>query len=141
MSGATYYDEVAAYYDIEADEFEARVCDNHVRQHMLDAFREVTLKHQPKRMLEIGYGPGVDMFWFAEQPEVEVYGLDVTPAFHRMVLAKAETMGEGKVKPMLGSAEDALAKMGGKRWTPSLCTSAHSTRQPTLTPRRPSLEC
>ena len=116
MSGATYYDEVAAYYDIEADEFEARVCDNHVRQHMLDAFREVTLKHQPKRMLEIGYGPGVDMFWFAEQPEVEVvHGLDVTPAFHRMVLAKAETMGEGKVKPMLGSAEDALAKMGQEK--------------------------
>ncbi|MAL51499.1 MAG: hypothetical protein CL991_02400, partial [Euryarchaeota archaeon] len=116
MSEAAYYDEVAAYYDVEADEFEARVCDNHVRQHMLDAFRKVTLEHQPKRMLEIGYGPGVDMFWFAEQPEVEVvHGLDVTPAFHRMGLAKAETLGEGKVKPMLGSAEDAHAKMGQEK--------------------------
>ena len=116
MSEAAYYDEVAAYYDVEADEFEARVCDNHVRQHMLDAFRRVTLEHQPKRMLEIGYGPGVDMFWFAEQPEVEVvHGLDVTPAFHRMVLAKAKILGEGKVKPMLGSAEDAHAKMGQEK--------------------------
>ena len=72
MSGAAYYDEVAAYYDIEADEFEARVCDNHVRQHMLDAFRNVTMAYDPKHVLEVGYGPGVDMVWFAEQPEVEV---------------------------------------------------------------------
>jgi SAM-dependent methyltransferase len=116
LNDDAYYDEVAAYYDVEADEFEARVCDNHVRQHMLDAFREMTLQQEPKRMLEIGYGPGVDMFWFAEQPGVEViHGLDVTPAFHRLVLEKAETMGDGKVRAMLGSAEEASSKMGHEK--------------------------
>ena len=115
MSEVGYYDEVAAYYDVEAEEFEARVCTNHVRQHMLDAFRDVTLAQSPCRMLEIGYGPGVDMLWFAERPEVTVvHGLDVAPSFHRIVLAKAESRGDGKVRPMLGAAEEASTALGGQ---------------------------
>ena len=61
-------------------------CDNHVREQLLDAFRNVTMAYDPKHVLEVGYGPGLDMVWFADQPGVEtVYGLDVTPTFHRIV--------------------------------------------------------
>lgn len=115
MNAEAYHDEVAAYYDAEADDFEARAGQNHVLEQLRQAFRDVTMSYGPRRMLEIGYGPGLDMEWFADQPNITtVYGLDVTPSFHRIVTGKSESRGDGKIHPLLGSAEDAAQKMEGK---------------------------
>tara|TARA_B100000925_G_scaffold290175_1_gene274741 strand:+ start:282 stop:1094 length:813 start_codon:yes stop_codon:yes gene_type:complete len=115
MNAEAYHDEVAAYYDAEADDFEARAGQNHVLEQLRQAFRDVTMSYGPRRMLEIGYGPGLDMEWFADQPSITtVYGLDVTPSFHRIVTGKSESRGDGKIHPLLGSAEDAAQKMEGK---------------------------
>ena len=115
MNAEAYHDEVAAYYDAEADDFEARAGQNHVLEQLRQAFRDVTMSYGPRRMLEIGYGPGLDMEWFADQPSITtVYGLDVTPSFHRIVTGKSESRGDGKIHPLLGSAEDAEQKMEGK---------------------------
>ena len=116
MNGTAYHDEVAAYYDAEAEDFEARAGQNHVLEQLRQAFRNVTMAYDPKHVLEVGYGPGLDMVWFADQPGVEtVYGLDVTPTFHRIVSEKSEAREDDKLRPMLGSAEDAQKMMGGTK--------------------------
>ena len=71
MNGEAYHDEVAAYYDSEAEDFEARAGQNHVLEQLRQAFRDVTMAYNPRRMLEIGYGPGLDMAWFADQPTIK----------------------------------------------------------------------
>ena len=115
MNVEAYHDEVAAYYDAEAEDFEARAGQNHVLEQLRQAFRDVTMSYGPRRMLEIGYGPGLDMEWFADQPNTTmVYGLDVTPSFHRIVTGKSESRGDGKIHALVGSAEDAAQKMEGK---------------------------
>jgi SAM-dependent methyltransferase len=115
MTGEAYHDEVAAYYDAEAEDFEARAGQNHVLEQLRQAFRDVTMAYGPQRMLEVGYGPGLDMEWFADQPNImTVHGLDVTPSFHRIVTGKSESRGDGKIHALLGSAEDAEQKMEGK---------------------------
>ena len=102
-----YHDEVAAYYDAEAHDFEARAGQNHVLEAMRREFRSVTCAYRPSKMLEIGYGPGLDMLWFADQPGVEVvHGVDLTPTFHEIVMAKARARDDDRVRPLLGSAED-----------------------------------
>ena len=70
MNAAAYHEDVAAYYDAEAEDFEARAGQNHVLEQLRQVFRNVTMAYHPKHVLEIGYGPGLDMVWFANQPDV-----------------------------------------------------------------------
>jgi SAM-dependent methyltransferase len=108
-----YHDDVAAYYDGESDDFEQRAGQNHVLEDLRRYFREVTMEFDPRSMVELGYGPGLDMMWFADQPNVDViHGLDVTPGFHRIVRAKAEARGDSKIVPHLAPADQAAAVLG-----------------------------
>ena len=60
-----------------------------------------------EHLLEIGYGPGLDMVWFAKQPQVaKVSGLDITPEFFKIVSKKAES--HPNITPYLGGPEQAL---------------------------------
>ena len=116
MSGDAYHEEVAAYYDAEAEDFESRAGQNHVLEQLRQAFRDLTMTYAPRSMLELGYGPGLDMVWFADQAGVEVvHGLDVTPSFHRIVSDKAKARQDGMLRPMLGSAEEAKVLMAEER--------------------------
>lgn len=102
-----YNEAVAEYYDSEADNFEQRTSENHVVSQLRGFFRAVTLSYKPKRILEIGYGPGLDMIWFADRDEIEVvHGVDITPGFHRIVSEKASSREDSKVIPHLGAAEE-----------------------------------
>ena len=108
-----YNEVVAEYYDFEADSFEKRAGENHVLMTLRDDFREFTLSRNPRKMLEIGYGPGLDMTWFADRNEIEVvHGVDISPEFQRIVGSKARERGDGKIIPTLGSAEDIVEIVG-----------------------------
>ena len=48
-----YHDEVAAYYDAEAHDFEARAGQNHVLEAMRREFRSITCAYRPSKMLEL----------------------------------------------------------------------------------------
>jgi len=101
MSSADYHQTVADYYDEEAASFEGRANDNHVLMQLRDAFRAVVLEGDTDVLLEIGYGPGLDMVWFAEEnPERSVIGLDITPEFHAIVERKS--MAYSNMKAHLG---------------------------------------
>ena len=70
MNADKYHKSVADYYDEEAESFESRANDNHVLKTLRDLFREVVLKGDIKNILEIGYGPGLDMVWFAGNEQI-----------------------------------------------------------------------
>ena len=78
-----YQKSVADYYDEEASTFEDRAGNNPVLSELRRQFREVVLAGEIDTILEIGYGPGLDMVWFAQREETSlVHGLDITPNFH-----------------------------------------------------------
>ena len=107
MESAEYHKSVADYYDQEAESFESRANDNHVLMHLRDQFRKIVLKGECEHLLEIGYGPGLDMVWFSKIDNVkQVSGLDITPEFYRIVKDKTEL--HKKMNPLLGGPEDVL---------------------------------
>ena len=110
-----YNEAVAEYYNEEASTFEQRAEENHVLMWLRDEFREVTLSFKPRKMLEIGYGPGLDMNWFADREETEiVHGVDISPEFYEIVKEKALKRNDSKVNPHIGSAEDIVSVIGEK---------------------------
>ena len=72
--------------------------ENHVLLMTLrNDFREFTLSRRPKKMLEIGYGPGLDMTWFGDREDIEiVHGVDISriPEDNEN---KARQRGDGKI--------------------------------------------
>ncbi len=104
MNADTYHKSVAEYYDEEASSFESRANDNHVLKTLRDAFRTIVLDGEVESALEIGYGPGLDMVWFAGNDRVaKIHGLDITPEFHAIVTKKAQK--QSKMNPILGGPE------------------------------------
>ncbi len=105
MNPEKYRKSVANYYDEEAETFESRANENHVLRTLREIFRKEVLKGEVQNLLEIGYGPGLDMVWFADLKDVEnVHGLDITPEFYKIVSKKAEK--SIKINPLLGGPED-----------------------------------
>ena len=111
MNAENYHQSVADYYDEEAASFEERAHQNHVLATLRNRFREVVLDGNVGHLLEIGYGPGLDMVWFVKQPNVDkVSGLDITSEFFKIVKTKAES--NPKMEPYLGGPEQALKSIG-----------------------------
>ena len=105
-STTDYHEVVAAYYNSEADSFEKRAGENHVLETLRGRFRSKVLELKPTQLLEIGYGPGLDLTFFADQSEIEaVYGLDIAEEFCKIAQSKAELRGDGKIRPKTGHAE------------------------------------
>ena len=105
MNSEKYHQSVADYYDEEAESFESRANDNHILMTLRNIFRQKVLEGEARHLLEIGYGPGLDMVWFADIKEVEyVNGLDITPEFHKIVVQKAKK--STKMNPLLGGPVD-----------------------------------
>ena len=86
MSAEEYHKSVGDYYDAEAASFEERAHQNHVLSTLRNRFRDVVMDGEVGHLLEIGYGPGLDMIWFAEQHQVaKVSGLDIKDDFFMIV--------------------------------------------------------
>ena len=111
MKAEKYHKSVADYYDEEAESFESRAHENHVLQTLRNRFRTIVLDGDVGDLLEIGYGPGLDMVWFASLERVRIVnGLDITPEFHKIVYAKAEKI--ANMNPLLGGPGDCLSPLG-----------------------------
>ena len=109
MNAERYHKSVADYYDEEATSFESRANDNHVLRTLRNKFRTIVLEGRVEDLLEIGYGPGLDMIWFSEIELVKnVNGLDITPEFHKIVQGKVKE--HPKMSPLLGGPEDCSSK-------------------------------
>ncbi len=107
MNESTYYQKVADYYDEDARDFEERYWRNVVLQRIRQSFREEVKQFNFDKVLEIGYGPGLDVCHFAQIfPEKQIYGLDISPAMHKHTEAKARSLGLNNVNVKVGTPED-----------------------------------
>ncbi len=102
-----YYEEVGRYYDEDARDFLRRYEGNYVLQTLREDFRRQTLRHlrdRPKRILEIGFGPGLDMEFFASVfPDAEIWGVEVSRA---MIDVARSRLGEDRFVYLHGSVEE-----------------------------------
>ena len=90
-----YYEEVGAYYDKDAVDFERRYWQNDALQRIRQSFREHVRQHEFSCMLEVGFGPGFDLTHFAQtHPHAEVYGVDISAEMVRIAQGKID---EGKL--------------------------------------------
>jgi ubiquinone/menaquinone biosynthesis C-methylase UbiE len=102
-----YYKNVSSYYDNDAANFEKRYGNNPLLQQIRESFREESKPYVGKKILEIGYGPGFDLAYFATTfPDSEVYGIDISEEM--MLLAQKNTKGVNieNVHVSVGSVED-----------------------------------
>ncbi|MBC8342532.1 MAG: class I SAM-dependent methyltransferase [Bacteroidetes bacterium] len=77
---ASYYQHVARHFDEDAQLFEKRFLDNSILNMIRNDFRKHTEYHYFTNALEIGCGPGIDLYYFAEKyPDKNFYAFDVSP--------------------------------------------------------------
>lgn len=77
---ATYYGQVAAYYDQDAEDYQSRYFQNPILQRIRKNFREITEQYPFNRALEIGCGPGFDLVYFGRKyPQSWIHGIDISP--------------------------------------------------------------
>ena len=106
-SAAEYYAQVGSYYDENAPQFESRTCTNETHQTIRNSFREETGCYGFSTALEIGYGPGIDMLYFAERyPERQFYGIDISEGMYRQAKTRIQASGVSNADIRLGTVED-----------------------------------
>lgn len=112
-----YYQQVKAYYDIDSENFESRYWENNTLQRIRSSFRTYTQQHDFQSLLEIGYGPGVDIIHFAQEyPQASVYGLDISEGMYQWASKQVQLKGLDNVNLAIGSVEDIKARFGNQQF-------------------------
>lgn len=102
-----YYDEVGAYYDKDASDFEKRYWQNPALQRIRQAFREEVKRQAFQKALEVGIGPGFDLIHFAHIfPEAELHGIDVSAEMIKLAATKIPALKHQNAQVEQGSVED-----------------------------------
>ncbi len=102
-----FYTQVERYYDGDATGFDSRYWKNPVLQRMRQDFREEAKRYPFTRMLEIGYGSGLDLVHFGKtHPGVQVSGIDISGGMQALASEKIRFSGLANVRAKKGSVED-----------------------------------
>ncbi len=110
-----YYTSVAEYYDADAGTFDERYSVNPVLQKIRSAFREEVSRHSFKTILEIGFGTGIDICYFASKyPNAEVCGIDISEEMHRNAEKKVHEKNLDNVTLKTGTPEQIQELFPGK---------------------------
>lgn len=111
---SSYYKNVKDYYDIDSTNFENRYWENQTLQRIRSSFRKESLKHSFSNCLEIGYGPGLDVNFFAEIfPNSSIYGIDISQGMHDWAREQANKKGLTNVQLSVGSVENIAEAFNG----------------------------
>ena len=87
-----YYEKVAGHFDEDAQLFENRFHENPILNLIRSDFRKHTENHYFTNALEIGCGPGIDIYYFAEKyPDKNIYAFDVSAGMTRMSQQNIDT--------------------------------------------------
>ncbi|MCQ4142452.1 class I SAM-dependent methyltransferase [Chryseobacterium sp. EO14] len=102
-----YYNKVKTYYDKDSVAFEKRYHENSTLKRIRKSFRKETEKYFFNNILEIGFGPGFDIEYFARKfPEKEVYGIDISDGMKNIAMQTMYNEGIKNVSLAVGSVED-----------------------------------
>jgi ubiquinone/menaquinone biosynthesis C-methylase UbiE len=112
-----FYKQIEEYYDGDAADFDARYWQNPVLQRIRQDFREEVKLFSFSRVLEIGYGTGIDLVHFAlTHPEAEVAGIDISAGMQKVALEKIKREGLNNVRAEKGRIEDIERLFPGKKF-------------------------
>lgn len=104
---SNYYDGVKKYYDDDSVAFEQRYHENITLQKIRNSFREETEKYSFENILEIGFGPGFDIEYFASKyPDKKVFGIDISSGMKNIAERSISKKGLTNVSLAVGSVED-----------------------------------
>jgi len=107
MHQSSYYEKVSAYYDEDAPKFEDRYWENKTLQKIRKSFRDETEEYQFSNALEVGFGPGVDLIYFAKKyPNRQIFGIDVSPGMTAHAKEQIQKQGLSNIKIASVSVED-----------------------------------
>lgn len=112
-----YYKQVGTYYDNDAGNFESRYQENPILQKIRTSFRQEANKYARGNILEVGYGPGLDLLYFAENhPASHVYGIDISQGMYDCAYANISKRQLSNVKIYVGSVEDISTLIPDKKF-------------------------
>lgn len=107
METSTYYEKVGVYYDEDAPLFEKRYWANGTLQKIRSSFRKETEKYYFGNALEIGFGPGVDMLYYAQKyPDKAFCGIDISSGMKEYAQSQVEKNGLKNVRLEQSSVEE-----------------------------------
>lgn len=102
-----YYTKVKKYYNEDSENFENRYWKNATLQRIRNSFREYTNKYSFDTILEIGFGPGLDLIHFAEQNTTKtISGIDVSDGMYDWTKKQFEKKELKNIQIGIGSIED-----------------------------------
>jgi ubiquinone/menaquinone biosynthesis C-methylase UbiE len=102
-----YYKKVQEYYNEDSYNFEDRYWENETLQRIRNSFREETDISVGSTVLEIGYGPGLDLIYFAKNnPKSRFYGVDISDGMFRHAQKQADKDNIDNLELEVGSFED-----------------------------------
>lgn len=109
-----YYSSVKDYYDIDSTNFENRYWENQTLQRIRSSFRKESVGLIQESVLEIGFGPGLDVNYFAEVlPKSSVYGIDISEGMYHWATEQAAKKALSNVQLAIGSVEDISSRFEG----------------------------
>lgn len=112
-----YYDDIKEYYNIDSGNFEERYWENKTLQRIRNSFRKTSNRFQASSILEIGFGPGLDVIYFAqENPSTEVFGIDISDGMHDWAKKQVQSKKLSNVKLAIGSVEDIEKAFEGQKF-------------------------
>jgi ubiquinone/menaquinone biosynthesis C-methylase UbiE len=112
-----YYDEVGAYYDKDAVDFERRYWQNDALQRIRQSFRQHVRQYTFTTVLEVGFGPGFDLAHFAQtHPSAQIYGIDVSAEMVRIAQNKIDQQNLINAKVTQGSVEHIAERFPGVQY-------------------------
>lgn len=113
----SYYNKVKEYYNFDSQNFEKRYWDNQTLQKIRQSFRDVSNRFPQESLLEIGYGPGIDMIYFAEKnQDKKVFGIDISDGMYEWASKQIQDKKISNVKLDVGSVEDISDKFEGEKF-------------------------
>lgn len=102
-----YYKEVQQYYNEDSVNFKSRGEANALLKRIRESFREESSGIQFKHALEIGYGPGFDLIYFAKNnPDAQVVGIDISDGMCEVANEAIKSENLTNCKALVGSVED-----------------------------------
>lgn len=112
-----YYEQIKTYYNADSGNFEDRYWENQTLQRIRNSFRKVSDRYSTQSILEIGFGPGLDVIYFAEKnPQSEIFGIDISDGMHDWALKQVNTRKIENVRLAVGSVEDIEIAFSGKQF-------------------------
>lgn len=102
-----YYDKVKLYYNEDSSNFEERYWENITLQRIRNSFRNYTNKYTFETILEIGFGPGLDLIYFSEKySDKKIFGIDISDGMHNWAETQINKKKLENINLKVGSVED-----------------------------------